>query len=88
MGYPDWFWDWSNWYLTTDRDPAKRPGGTPNTIPDWAWEGQAEIEKVGNTASAFEFLIKSVFSTGDMEVAPEMFFQFVNKANGFFKVFF
>lgn len=47
MGYPDWFWSWANWYLTTDRDPATRPSGAPKQIPQWAWDGQAEIEKVG-----------------------------------------
>jgi N-acetylmuramoyl-L-alanine amidase len=46
MGYPDWFWDWANWYLTTDRDPAKRPAGVPKQIPDWAWEAEKEIERI------------------------------------------
>jgi len=44
MGYPDWFWDWVNWYMTTSRDPATRPAGTPKTIPDWAWDGQKAIQ--------------------------------------------
>jgi hypothetical protein len=47
MGYPDWFWDWVSWYLTTDRDPKKRPDNTPDKIPQWAWEGETEIEQVG-----------------------------------------
>jgi hypothetical protein len=47
MGYPDWFWDWTSWYLTTDRDPDKRPAGVPKDIPDWAWDGQKEIEAIG-----------------------------------------
>lgn len=47
MGYPDWFWDWSNWYLTTNRDPKKRPPGVPETIPQWAWDANEEITKIG-----------------------------------------
>lgn len=47
MGYPEWFWDWSNWYLTTDRDPEHRPDAAPDLIPEWAWEGLQEIERVG-----------------------------------------
>jgi hypothetical protein len=47
MGYPDWYWSWSNWYLTTSRDPAKRPAGVPETIPGWAWEANEEIIKIG-----------------------------------------
>lgn len=47
VGYPGWFWDWVDWYLTTDRDPQKRPKRAPDKIPDWAWEGEAEVEKVG-----------------------------------------
>jgi len=38
MGYPDWYWQWSNWYLTTNRDPATRPKSAPKEIPKWAWE--------------------------------------------------
>lgn len=47
VGYPAWFWDWSNWYLTTDRVPEHRPDSAPDTIPSWAWDGLAEIEAVG-----------------------------------------
>lgn len=47
MGYPDWFWAWSNWYLTTDRDPANRPASAPDDIPDWAWDGLEEVKKIG-----------------------------------------
>ena len=47
MGYPAWFWDWASWYLTTDRDPNERPAGVPSSIPDWAWDGQQEIETIG-----------------------------------------
>lgn len=47
MGYPDWFWDWSNWYLTTDRDPDTRPSAAPDAIPSWAWDANEEIEKIG-----------------------------------------
>src|SRR6478735_220732 len=38
LGYPDWYWDWSNWYLTTDRDPKTRPAAAPDNIPQWAWD--------------------------------------------------
>jgi hypothetical protein len=47
-GYPAWFWDWNNWYLTTDRDPATRPAGAPASIPQWAWDGQKQIVKIGD----------------------------------------
>jgi len=47
MGYPQWFWDWANWYLTTDRDDTDRPAAAPATIPEWAWEGLDEVERVG-----------------------------------------
>jgi len=47
MGYPPWYWDWSNWYLTTDRDPDYRPDSAPSTIPAWAWDGVEEIERIG-----------------------------------------
>jgi len=40
---PAWFWPWINWYVNTSRDPAKRPKGTPQSIPDWAWQAQKEI---------------------------------------------
>jgi len=48
MGYPPEFWAWSNWYLTTDRDPSKRPAGVPSDIPDAWWEGQKEIQQIAN----------------------------------------
>jgi hypothetical protein len=47
MGYPTWFWDWANWYLTTDRDPGSRPPGVPATIPNWAWDGVEQIDPIG-----------------------------------------
>lgn len=47
MGYPDWYWEWSNWYLTTDRDPKKRPASAPQDIPQWAWDANDELQKVG-----------------------------------------
>lgn len=47
MGYPDWFWQWVTWYLTTDRDPSKRPAAAPADIPDWAWEGEGAVAMVG-----------------------------------------
>lgn len=48
MGYPAWFWDWANWYLTTDRDKDARPAGAPATIPEWAWDGLDEVKTIGN----------------------------------------
>jgi len=48
MGYPDWFWAWSSWYLTTDRDKGSRPASAPASIPQWAWDANAEITKIGN----------------------------------------
>ena len=48
MGYPDWYWQWSNWYLTTDRDPAKRPAAAPKQIPQWAWDANEEQLKLLN----------------------------------------
>ena len=45
---PDWFWSWSSWYLTTDRDPDERPAGTPKTIPDWAWTELDQVQRIGN----------------------------------------
>ena len=47
MGYPDWYWPWAIWYLTTERVTKKRPAGVPTTIPQWAWDGLKQIEKVG-----------------------------------------
>jgi hypothetical protein len=47
MGYPAWFWDWANWYLTTDRDQDARPDGAPDQIPEWAWDGLDEVERIG-----------------------------------------
>jgi hypothetical protein len=47
MNPPQWLWDWLRWYLTTDRDPAKRPDAAPEKIPQWAWDYQAEVEKIG-----------------------------------------
>lgn len=43
---PAWFYPWINWYENTSRDPAKRPAGTPQQIPEWAWENQKEIHAV------------------------------------------
>lgn len=48
MAIPAWFWDWSAWYLNTSRDPAKRPKGTPDTIPQWAWDYNKEISAIAN----------------------------------------
>jgi len=48
MGYPNWFWDWLNWYQNTDRDPKKRPDSAPDNIPDWAWDGQKEVLGISN----------------------------------------
>lgn len=48
MGYPDWYWDWANWYLTTNRDEKDRPSSAPKDIPDWAWEANEEIDKIGD----------------------------------------
>jgi hypothetical protein len=42
MGYPRWYWEWSLWYLTSDRDPATRPAAAPDEIPDWAWDANEE----------------------------------------------
>jgi hypothetical protein len=47
MGYPDWFWDWVSWYLTTDRSNDDRPDAAPDKIPQWAWDGEQEVERVG-----------------------------------------
>jgi len=48
MGYPDEFWAWNSWYLTTDRNPSNRPTGTPKEIPDEWWAGQKEIVKISD----------------------------------------
>lgn len=47
MGYPKWFWDWVTWYLTTSRDPKKRPDAAPDKIPQWAWDGMEDVERTG-----------------------------------------
>jgi hypothetical protein len=47
LGYPDWYWAWSNWYLTTDRDPKTRPASAPDTIPQWAWDANEKLSKIG-----------------------------------------
>jgi N-acetylmuramoyl-L-alanine amidase len=47
-GYPEWFWQWASWYLTTNRDPEQRPLTAPATIPEWAWDGIDEIRPIGN----------------------------------------
>jgi N-acetylmuramoyl-L-alanine amidase len=44
---PAWFWDWANWYLTTDRDSSARPAGAPATIPEWAWDELDEVQSIG-----------------------------------------
>src|SRR5262249_36409385 len=49
--YPDWFWDWNRWYLTTDRSASNRPANVPKTIPQWAWDGQKLI--TGNVADRY-----------------------------------
>ncbi len=46
LGYPKWYWEWSNWYLTTNRDPKTRPASAPDDIPDWAWAANDEINKI------------------------------------------
>jgi hypothetical protein len=48
LGYPDWFWGWSNWYLTTNRDPKNRPDGVPATIPQWAWDALDRLKNIGS----------------------------------------
>jgi len=47
MKPPQWVWDWSRWYLTTSRDPKKRPSAAPDKIPDWAWDYCKEVERTG-----------------------------------------
>jgi len=44
---PEWFWDWSNWYLTTPRDPGARPANAPSDIPKWAWDELDEVQRIG-----------------------------------------
>jgi len=46
MGYPDWYWSWASWYLTTDRDPAARPPAAPKEIPGWAWDANTDVERI------------------------------------------
>jgi len=46
MGYPQWFWDWAQWYYTTDRDPKKRPAAAPQKIPQWAWDGGEDLDRI------------------------------------------
>jgi len=46
MGYPAWTYPWIDWYVNTERDPAKRPPGTPKEIPDWAWDAQKEVVSI------------------------------------------
>ena len=48
MGYPEWYWDWSRWYLTTDRNPKNRPNNAPEDIPKWAWDANDEIIRIGD----------------------------------------
>jgi hypothetical protein len=48
MGYPEWYWNWANWYLTTSRDPAKRPASAPQQIPQWAWDANTEVTTITN----------------------------------------
>ena len=47
MDPPQWLWDWLTWYLTTERDPKKKPGAAPDKIPQWAWDYQTEVERIG-----------------------------------------
>ena len=47
MGYPNWFWEWARWYLTTSRDNDARPDGAPDKIPSWAWDGLEDVERIG-----------------------------------------
>jgi hypothetical protein len=48
MGFPPWYYDWRAWYYNTSRDPAKRPAGVPQTIPQWAWDAGAKDQAFGN----------------------------------------
>jgi N-acetylmuramoyl-L-alanine amidase-like protein len=56
VGYPEWFWDWAEWYLTTDRDAAHRPPQAPAEIPEWAWDGLDDVNAIAkrNGMSAAE----------------------------------
>lgn len=46
MGYPKWFWDWVKWMRDGSPD-GQRPDGAPDKIPEWAWDGWADVEGVG-----------------------------------------
>jgi len=46
VGYPDWYWQWSSWYLTTDRDPATRPPSAPKDIPGWPWDANTDVARI------------------------------------------
>jgi len=46
MGYPQWFWDWAQWYYTTDRKKSERPKSAPEKIPQWAWDGGADLDRI------------------------------------------
>jgi len=48
MGYPEWYWSWSSWYLTSERDPSKRPASAPKDIPQWAWDANERQLKLLN----------------------------------------
>jgi len=46
MGYPNWFWDWVRW-MRDGKPDGQRPDAAPEKIPEWAWDGWAEVEGVG-----------------------------------------
>jgi hypothetical protein len=46
MNPPQWLWDWLRWYETTERDEASRPDAAPESIPQWAWDYQAEVNGI------------------------------------------
>ena len=46
MGYPNWWWDWVRW-LRDGSPEGGRPDAAPDKIPEWAWDGWAELEGVG-----------------------------------------
>jgi|SoiMethySBSTD1v2_1073268.scaffolds.fasta_scaffold98001_7 hypothetical protein len=48
MGYPDWYWDWARWYLSSNREASERPKNAPDDIPQWAWDANEEIIKINN----------------------------------------